>query len=865
MINPIFRLVKDKFKLYDSLTEEDYTIIVNDDKSYVKSRIMIERIKEKNRFETIEIVIKNDNYFKLYQDIEELGDLTKLMEVDPLKDFKEKFSYKTPSFISAQFLIDNNLLEEVENFNHYYNVDYDFKTNLLLYRLQLKDLNFLSNKSNLLKFIFDYPKKIKSLKNNYSVFEIFSDKVLTKINENDLGQNIEETIINDDLDNYLEFLLASHIFSHYQEHNFNMFLGDLDYDYKNLSSYYRLAKEEELVKFYNQLYLNSEIFAKKVNNYLKSKQDKVGVFAGQFGYSKYLDNISGYLDYELDYLIKGLLKDLISKEVDKYHLSLLSKIEKKFSPLFNFEEALKKFNMFKKLIKLLSKIKNITNKANDFTDWTTFYREEYLNLNNNLEEEKNIFNIIEKLSDKYSLNLSSIRLEVENELNKINRQYEGYLINNYEFLLGSGENLGVCSKLEEIKRIMNCGMPVVMIVIDAMRWDIWNIISSIFEKYGFVITNEQEEITLSLIPSVTNISRHSLFAGMHYNNLQQKKLSGQFTHSIHNEEKHLKRYFSHNKVAFAKGGKKAFKDLMTEKADLYSFIFTEGDEMFHGFKDINSKLITVLFENQIKNIAETISESDQLAQARIVVTTDHGSVKIDQHESYNLDKNFKDYLKSKDLRIDSHGRYLKVYGEDFIEDEYQEVKKYLLEMEKDYWHIIDRDTMKNFYLPKVDIGGENYFWLISRYGYYPGACKGDYTHGGLSMSETIIPFAILEKKESAFNIPELQLLQSELIAEKESQLELLLINNNSYPLRNLVLVFTHFGIVEEVGIISSNDSLTLQINLLPNKSGKIEEKVDLIFNFAGKRKQLNKSLSLTVEDSSKTRIDKSLKESRELF
>ncbi|KXS40548.1 MAG: hypothetical protein AWU54_1932 [Candidatus Frackibacter sp. T328-2] len=865
MINPIFRLIQDKFKLYDSPQEENHTIIVNDDKSYVRSRVMIETIKEQDRFSKIEIVIQNENYFNLYQDIKELGALTKLVKIDPLKAFKEKFNYEIPISISAQFLINNNLLEEVDDFNHYYNVDYDFKTNLLLYRLQLKTISLLSNKYSLLRFIIDYSEKIKILKNNRSLFEIFTNKVFNKIEEKDLVQDIKEAIINDELNNYLEFLLASHIFSHYQEYNFNTFLSDLDYDYKNLNLYYRLAQEDELVEFYKRLYLNNENFLKTISNYLKSQQDKVDIFADKFEYSKYLDNISGYLDYELDYLIKNLLNDLITKEVDKYYLSLLSKIEKKFAPLFNFEKALKNFNMFKKLLNLLYKLRNIVDLDNNFADWTTFYREEYLDLNNNLEEEKNIFNIIEKLAGKYNLNLSSVKVKVETELNEINRQYEEYLINNYESLVNSEENLGICSKLEEIKRIMNRGTPVIMIVIDAMRWDMWDIISSIFEKYGFVMTNKQDEVTLSLIPSVTDISRRSLFAGMNYSDLQQKKVSGQFTHGIHNEAKHLQRYFVHNKISFAKGGKKAFKELITEKADLYSFIFTEGDEMFHGFKDINSELITVLFENQVKNIAETISKSDYLTQAKIVVTTDHGSIKIAQHQSYNLNKNFKDYLKSKDLMIESHGRYLKVYGKEFIEEEYQEVKKHLLQMEDDYWHIIDRDTMKSFYLPKTDVNGENYFWLISKYGYYPGACRGDYTHGGVSMSETIIPFAILEKKESTFNIPELQLIHSELVAEKESQLELLLVNNNNYPLRDLVLEFAHFGITEEIGFMSRNDSLTFQINLLPNESGEIEEEINLNFNFAGKHKQLNKSLSLTIEDSSKSRINKSLKESRELF
>ncbi|MGM0471824.1 MAG: PglZ domain-containing protein [Bacillota bacterium] len=865
MIKPLVKLVKDKYDLYQ-FNESDSVIVVNDDQSYCHSRVMIEELKNNNFNKQLRVVIKNDSYSKLYQDLEDLGDLVTVEKIEPRSIFKSEFEFRLPDDISSRFLIDNSLVAEVKNFNQIYNPNFDFKTNLLLYKLDLKEVKSLFNLEQLLISILENREQIKVLHQNQSLFEIFEERVLSQldVNFNSLVVDLKRAIVDGDLDEYLDFLLASYIFSYYKKHHCKDFLSGLDFDYQNYLTYYQLGREE-LKEFYDRLYIEQEDFVKSISNYLKTKEDKVDIFAAQFEYSKYLDNISGYLEYELDYLLKNLLTDLATDGLDEYQLALLAKAESKFKPLFEFEQPLNNFRRVKKLFNLFNNLDDKLSKDNNFEQWSTFYRKDYLALDNKLEENKDIFKIIEKLSSKYQLDLSRVQNEVKNKLDQANHYYEKFLINNYNELCGSERQLGIYSRLGEIKELINYGTPVIMIVIDAMRWDIWQIISELFEEYGFTVLNKENEVSLAALPSVTSISRHALFAGMSYDQLQKHKVTQQFTHSIHDEEKHLQNYFSYAEVAFASGGKEDFKKLVAKQADLYSFIFTEGDEMFHGFKDIDRQLIEALFENQIKNIVKTIEKYDYLAQAKVVVTTDHGTVQISDHQSHNLSSNLKGYLKDNNLSINSHGRYLKISGSEFKPKLYEELQEYLLTEEADYWHIIDRERMQDYYLPTIDHQGENYFWLISKYGYYTGSSRGNYTHGGLSLSETIIPFAILEKRETDFTLPELRLGKLDLVVDKESELELILINNNSYPLRDINLSLDYFGVSKQIGLVNSNDLTKIKINLLPTTSGRIDEKVSLSFKIGSDNKEYNKQLSLTVEDSSKARIDKSLKDSRELL
>ncbi|TDX53235.1 PglZ domain-containing protein [Orenia marismortui] len=864
MIDPLFYLIKDKYKSYSEKQANDNIIIVNNDYSYARSRVIIERIKSNYSLEKIKIIIQKEDYFNLYRDIEELGILSVVEDINPKNVFVADFHYQLPAHISAEFLIENNLLENTKEFNSFYNQNFDFESNLLLYKLRIDNFNSLSQTVDILKFILNNKSRLENLNNSYFIFDLFVDKIISKLDNFILETNIINAIKNKRIEEYFDFLLTGYIFSKYKKHHFKRFLSDREYNDYDLDFYYQLTNNSEHEEFYNCLYQQKTNLIKILSNYLKTQEGKMDVFTDSFEYIKYLDNVSGFLEYELDYLIKNLLRNINSEGLKDLHLSLISKAENTFKNLLEEDVFNSRFNLFKRLAHSLNKLNNNVFVKDNFKSWSDFYTQEYIVINNNLEENKNIFSIVEGLADHYKIELVAIKARVDKQIREINREYEDFLYHNYKTLLSSSEGHGAYEKLNMIREIINQNKPVIMIVIDAMRWDIWKIVSGIFEKYGYIITNENRQVNLSLVPSVTDISRRSLFAGVKYNKLVNKKLKKDYTYSINDEQKHLKNYFFNKKVAFASGGKKDFRTMIKEQSDIYSFIFTEADEMFHGFKDINKDIITALFENQIKNIAESISKYNYLDQAKIVVATDHGSVKISEQKVHNLNNSFKSYLDDKDIKTKSHGRYLKIYSDHFNPKVYREIKDYISK-EDDYWYIINKEEMSDFYLPELDMDGHNYFWLISKYGYYPKGTRGEYTHGGFSMSETIIPFTVLERKKVDFINPELRLENSNLVSNQKSKLSLILINNNDYPLRNLKLKFKLFGVNEEIDYIPSNEVKKIDINLLPSTSGRIQENIEVGFNVVDNRRSFYKEVELNVEDSSKERINKSLKKSRELF
>ncbi|MGM0409959.1 MAG: PglZ domain-containing protein [Bacillota bacterium] len=866
MISPIFRIIKDEYSIFENKLKGN-EVIVKNDKDYAESRVLIEKNKESMSSDLLNIIIQNKNYFGLYLDIEEMGKLSQIKVIDPVEVFEEEFNYQLPSYISADFLLANKLIENVSSFNEFYDNKFNFQSNLLMFYLEIDYLNSNFSLQKVLNFLYSRPEKLNLLQRNKYLFNIFKENILDKL-------KVDEFIINDitrmikekKYKEYLNFLLSCYIFSNYKKYHFKNVLSRIDYkvDIK-IDKYYDLNSYTNLEVFCNNLYEEKSTWIRELNNELETLEGKIDIFSEDFEYEYYLKSISGYLEYEFDYLIFNMLKDLKTGEPKEYYLALISKVEKKFNPLFNNYGFKIILEQIRRLFDLLYKLQENKNILREFQDWASFYIEDYLRWNNDLEEEKNIFSIIKSLSERYDLKLDNIKRRIEESFISINKEYEKFLFENYNSLLGNKERLGCYQKLNKIKQILNRGKSVILIVIDAMRWDIWEIINGIFEEQGFVSNSKTEQVCLSLIPSVTNVSRRALFAGMKYDSLQQKKMDNKISYSIDNEKKLLNSYFQNENVAFAKGGKDDFKKLINEKADLYTFIYTSADDMFHGLKDINKELIKALFKTQIKNIAEAMKAKDHLEQSKIIVTTDHGSIKIKDKDYKSLSKGLKSYINNQNLNYKSHGRYLKIYGDEFIKDKYDKMRNYLKQNEKEYWYIIDREKMSDFYLPCEEINGENYFWLISKYGYYSQGTRGDYAHGGLSMNETIIPFSILEKKDITFKGLSLKVVESNLVSEESSFIKLVIFNNNDYALRNLRLKFNYFSISREINFINSNDKYELKVNLLPKSSGEIEEKIIIDFEFAGDKKSFTEKKILNIKESSKTKINKTLQNSRELF
>lgn len=867
MIKNIFEIIKDKYGLYKNKSHNENIVIVDNDKDYIKARILIEENLISDNPKLLTILIKNRQFFNFFIDLEELGDITNVEEIIPLEEFQKRFKYDYSNSLSNEIIVDLNIIDEINNFNEYYDPNYKFEINLLSFKLNLKEAKNYITFEEFFEIIFNKNLNAYELIENSFLFNIFKKFYLDKLNiKSFIKSDILSSIKYNELEKYFDFLLRAYIFSNYKKYIYNNLMDKFKNPLEiNLEEYYNLKLYQEENKFFIKQYTNNTNRVNEYSNILKSLKNQISIFSSELDYKVYFKNISGLLDFEFNYIICKILSNTNLDNIKNYDLALISKIEDKFSVLLENSAVNLYLKKTKNMFNILFELQNLDLETNNFIEWSKLYINKYLEWDKNLEDDKHILNIIDILSQEYNLDLSNIKNHVEQQLNELNTKYEKYIFENYNFLMSSETDFGIHNKLKRIKNIINKGNSVIFIVIDAMRWDLWKVIKNIFEKHEYVSNELEDQISLSAIPSATNISRLSLFSGMTYNNLQNKKSNGSYKHGIKNEEKHLKKYFNNEIVRFAKGGKKAFENLVEEKADLYTFIFTDADDMFHGIKDINTNLVNTLFKNQVENIIKQIKKHDYLARSKIIITTDHGSVNITNKTCSNVDKNLRDYIDENNLRFNSHGRYFKIYGEFYNEDLYKKINDYLKKENDSNYYIIGRDLMEKFYLPKSENNFINYFWLINKYKYYTQSTRGEYSHGGMSMSETIIPFAFLEKQNIILELPKINIINYFLVAEQESYIHLSITNNNPYDIHNVEIKFNNLGCVDNIELIRSNEFKEKKVFIIPSISKKIKEDINIVYEITGIKKQITIQEELVIKESNKTKINKSLKGSRDLF
>ena len=287
---------------------------------------------------------------------------------------------------------------------------------------------------------------------------------------------------------------------------------------------------------------------------------------------------------------------------------------------------------------------------------------------------------------------------------------------------------------------------VFMVVIDNLRYDQWKTIQPRLKEFFRV---DSEELFYAILPTATHYARNALFAGMmpseiekvHPNLWMNEDEEG--GKNMHEEElmaAQLKRLghdlkFSYNKITNLNAGKKlndSFSNLLNNKLNVIVYNFV--DMLSHARTEM--EVIKELADDEpayrsitaswfdhspLLDIIKKIAESN----STMIITTDHGTIRVENPVKVVGDRNTNTNLRYK-------------------------VGKNLNYNVKEVFEV--RNPADAF-LPKVNVSSafifaqnNDFFVYPNNYNQFVNFYQNTFQHGGISMEEVLIPFAVLKAK-----------------------------------------------------------------------------------------------------------------------
>jgi CheY-like chemotaxis protein len=298
--------------------------------------------------------------------------------------------------------------------------------------------------------------------------------------------------------------------------------------------------------------------------------------------------------------------------------------------------------------------------------------------------------------------------------------------------------------------LLNASNPVFFVVIDNFRLDQWKILEELILDL-FVV--EEDSTYYSIIPTATSYARNSIFSGLTPLDMSKQHPDlwvndeGDNEEGLNkNEEEFLRRQmkklnlnnkFSYHKIlnnSQAKTIVDNFNNLL--KDDLVVIVYNFIDMLSHARTDMAVIKKLAPDESAYRSITKSWLQHSPLSdffkliaakKGRLIVTTDHGMVKVKNAKRIVGDRNVNTNLRYK------QGRNLNL---DDKRDGVIEVRK-----------------PENFKLPSPNVS-TSYFFATSdlffacpnNFNHYVGHYKDTFQHGGVSLEEIIIPFAVLKAK-----------------------------------------------------------------------------------------------------------------------
>ncbi len=338
---------------------------------------------------------------------------------------------------------------------------------------------------------------------------------------------------------------------------------------------------------------------------------------------------------------------------------------------------------------------------------------------------------------------------LESQKTEANSQFCKFIDKNYPKWFEKNADAPVMSHTlfkEKIIPELSKEQPTLLVVIDNMRYDQWKAFEPVINNY---YKKESEIPFYSILPTATQYARNAIFSGLMPSDMEKlyphlwKNDTDEGGKNLHEDEflqAQLKRLgvnikHEYHKISSLKAGKKLVENFRSQKEnDLTVVVYNFVDMLSHSktemevIKELAStnKSYRSLTHSWFRNspLLEIIQQAQNLG-FKLILTTDHGTINVK-----NPSKVIGDKQTSLNLRY--------------------KTGKSLTYEEKD---VLAAPNPKSIHLPTINMSssfifakGDLFFAYPNNYNHYVSYYRNTFQHGGVSMEEMIIPFAVLSPR-----------------------------------------------------------------------------------------------------------------------
>lgn len=328
-----------------------------------------------------------------------------------------------------------------------------------------------------------------------------------------------------------------------------------------------------------------------------------------------------------------------------------------------------------------------------------------------------------------------------------NQAFAKFVKRNYEQWIANADERPLISP-DVFKRCifprLSAGRKVFLLVLDNLRFDQWRAISQdLAEDFDI-----EEDLYYSILPTATQYARNALFAGLMPRQIKEmypelwvdeeedegKNLNEEMLIRRQLERYRRKEDFSYHKINDSSQVDKVLNQISGTNLPLNVLVINFIDILSHARTE--SQMVRELAGNEsayrsitlswfrhtpIKEIFKKLASMDY----DLLITTDHGSIRVDTPSKVVGDRNVNTNLRYK------LGKNLSYNAKDVYEVKQPRALQ------------LPQPNLSTTY---VFATGARFFAYPNNYNYYVQYYKDTFQHGGVSMEEMIIPLVTLRSK-----------------------------------------------------------------------------------------------------------------------